>query len=142
MDNHNDFAGMVRAAEFSCDQPIFYFFNLGETHYPYMLLDMPKICGVHGAFKQQAQSTEREDDLEAREFFDQTQMRMLRAQQVRCVEYIDGLIAKLIEKATDNTYFIITADHGELFGEGGQFGHGPITHPKCFEVPYIEGIRP
>jgi hypothetical protein len=62
MDDHNDFAGMVRGAEFSRDQPIFYFFNLGETHYPYMLADMPKISGVHGVFKQQARDARREDE--------------------------------------------------------------------------------
>ena len=32
-----------------------------------------------------------------------------------------------------------TADHGELFGEAGYFGHGPIMHEKCFEVPFLEG---
>ena len=31
---------------------------------------------------------------------------------------------------------------GELFGEGGYFGHGPIMHEKCFEVPFVEGLRP
>ena len=140
MDDHNDFAGMVRDAEFWPNQPAFYFFNLGETHYPYMLADMPKISGVHGVFKQQAQGIE--DDPGSRDFFDPAQMRMLRHQQIKCVEYIDGLIGKLIEKAPENTYFIVTSDHGELFGEEGYFGHGPIMHPKCFEVPYIEGMRP
>jgi hypothetical protein len=37
------------------------------------------------------------------------------------------------------TRIIITADHGELFGEGGWFGHGPIPHEKVLEVPYLEG---
>jgi hypothetical protein len=27
------------------------------------------------------------------------------------------------------------ADHGELFGEAGYFGHGPINHEKVYEVP-------
>ena len=27
----------------------------------------------------------------------------------------------------------------ELFGEDGFFGHGPIHHPKIWEVPLIEG---
>ena len=38
-----------------------------------------------------------------------------------------------------NTHIIVTADHGELFGELGYFGHGPIMHDKVFEVPYLEG---
>jgi arylsulfatase A-like enzyme len=142
MDNHNDFSGMVREAEFFRDRPVFYFFNLGETHYPYMLTDMPKISGVHGVFKTQAQGAEQSENSEAREFFDPAQMKMLRDQQVRCVEYVDQLIGKLMEKAPENTYFIVTSDHGELFGEEGYFGHGPIMHRLCFEVPFIEGKRP
>jgi arylsulfatase A-like enzyme len=142
MEDHNDFAGMVRDAEFFGNQPVFYFFNLGETHYPYMLKDMPTISGVHGVFKYQSQAAQNRDNSEAQEFFDPNQMRMLREQQIHCVEYVDHLIGKLIEKASDNTYFVVTADHGELFGEGGYFGHGPIMHPKCFEVPFVEGRRP
>jgi len=63
----------------------------------------------------------------------------LRTQQVSCVEYIDKKIGHLMEVAPANTHFIVTADHGELFGEDGYFGHGPIMHPKCFEVPFVEG---
>ena len=53
MPNHNDFSGMVDEIEFKTDQPTFYFLNIGETHYPYMLKgsDLPHISGVHGAAK-------------------------------------------------------------------------------------------
>ena len=71
--------------------------------------------------------------------FDPQQLQMLHQQQVKCVEYLDGLIGKLMEKSPENTHFIITADHGELFGEDGYFGHGPIMHEKCFEIPFVEG---
>jgi hypothetical protein len=29
-----------------------------------------------------------------------------------------------------------------LFGEDGYFGHGPVMHEKCFEVPFLEGLCP
>ena len=51
----------------------------------------------------------------------------------------DSVFENLLNKCPENTYFIITADHGELFGEDGYFGHGPIMHDKVFEVPFIEG---
>jgi arylsulfatase A-like enzyme len=38
-----------------------------------------------------------------------------------------------------DTWVIVTADHGELFGEDGYFGHGPILHDKVLEVPFLEG---
>ena len=53
MGHHNDFASMVEEIDFPLDQPHYYFLNLGETHYPYMLSgdDLPHISGVHGVFK-------------------------------------------------------------------------------------------
>ena len=37
MGDHNDFASMVEEIDFPLDQLHYYFLNLGETHYPYML---------------------------------------------------------------------------------------------------------
>jgi arylsulfatase A-like enzyme len=140
MDHHNDFAGMVEEINFDKKQPHYYFLNLGETHYPYMLdgKELPHISGVHGVFK--SLGNENRSDGKVDDFFQPEQMEMLHKQQVKCVEYIDKQVGKLVEKATDNTYFIFTSDHGELFGEDGYFGHGPIMHEKCFEVPLIEGL--
>jgi arylsulfatase A-like enzyme len=140
MPHHNDFAGMVDEIEFPDDEPRYYFLNLGETHYPYMLsgADMPHISGVHGALKAMA-DPQKAGATRAEASFSAEQLKMLHGQQVRCVEYLDGLIGKLMAKAPENTYFIVTADHGELFGEDGYFGHGPIMHEKCFEIPFVEG---
>jgi arylsulfatase A-like enzyme len=139
MDNHNNFAGMVEEIEFPDDEPHYYFLNLGETHYPYMLSgdDLPHVSGVHGVLKSISADASVATSGEAS--FKPEQLAMLQRQQVKCVEYLDGLIGKLMEKAPANTWFIVTADHGELFGEGGYFGHGPIMHEKCFEVPFVEG---
>ena len=137
MKSHNDFAKMIDEMEFP-DEPHYYFLNLGETHYPYMLdgSKLPRISGVHGALKAM-------DDTEvatsASQGFDAGQMEMLRQQQIKCVEYVDGQIGRLMDLTPPNTHFIVTADHGELFGEEGYFGHGPIMHEKCFEVPFVEG---
>ena len=49
------------------------------------------------------------------------------------------MFEELYDHVPENTHIIITADHGELFGEEGYFGHGPIMHDKVFEVPYVEG---
>nr|WP_232226725.1 sulfatase-like hydrolase/transferase [Algiphilus aromaticivorans] len=140
MDDHNDFGGMVKEMGFDEDEPSFYFCNLGETHYPYMLDgdSLPHISGVHGVFKRM------DDDMGAQaddRFFDEEQMHDLHAQQVKTVEHVDNLLDELISKAPVNTHFIITADHGECFGEGGYFGHGPINHEKVMEVPFLEGKK-
>ena len=66
-------------------------------------------------------------------------MKRFQSKQVECIEYIDGLMADLFNKCPKNTWIIITSDHGELFGEEGYFGHGPIFHEKVFEIPFMEG---
>ncbi|AGY56746.1 sulfatase-like hydrolase/transferase [Gloeobacter kilaueensis] len=144
MPNHNDFKSMVAEVEFEEDEPRFYFFNLGETHYPYMLNgeDMPRVSGVHGVFKEMDAMLKSGQGAVASKFFDEGEMQRLHKQQIHCVEYIDELLGQLYQKCPENTYFIVTADHGELFGEEGYFGHGPVMHPKCFEVPFLEGLRP
>lgn len=144
MKDHNDFQGMVDEIEFSADQPAYWFLNLGETHYPYMLKDeaLPRISGVHGVVKGM-DAVVRTGDIpeEESEFFSADQMRDLHDQQVRCVEYVDGVLDALMTKAPVGTHFIIAADHGECFGEGDYFGHGPVMHEKVFEVPFLEGKK-
>ncbi len=153
--DHNDFAGMVREIDFSASQPSYWFLNLGETHYPYMLKDeaLPRISGVHGvvagmdaAIAAQAGprgSVARTGDLleEEPQFFSAEDMAMLHDQQVACVEYVDGLLGALMDKAPMGTHFIVAADHGECFGEGDYFGHGPVMHEKVFEVPFLEAHK-
>ena len=55
------------------------------------------------------------------------------------MRYLDGVFEQLFDLLPPNTYVTVTADHGELFGEDGYFGHGPIKHEKVFEVPFVEG---
>lgn len=137
MEDHNDFAGMVSELDLSGERPRFYFFNLGETHYPYMLPrdQMPHLSGLHGTL----QHLDTEASLAEGPAFDAEQMQAWHRQQIRCVEHVDGLIGQLFTKCPPQTWFIITADHGELFGEDGYFGHGPIHHEKVLEVPFVEG---
>ena len=72
-------------------------------------------------------------------FFDQDKLDLLRERQVDAVRYLDGIFERLFDSVPPNTYITITADHGELFGEEGYFGHGPINHEKVYEVPFVEG---
>lgn len=150
MPNHNDFSGIIDDIEFSSDQPTFCFLNLGETHYPYMLSgeDLPYIPGVHGACRELAEGGDaggvltKGSSITPQEFINDDVMKRLGDQQVSCVEHVDALFEALLEKAPVGTHFMVMSDHGEAFGEGGFFGHGPIMHEKVFEVPFLEGRRP
>jgi arylsulfatase A-like enzyme len=120
--------------------------NVGETHYPYARPNedssmWPRISGVNGVFKKMGEQIDPEnpDFKETFQFFDAEKMEQLRQRQIDTVRYLDGVFEQLYDLVPRNTHIIVTADHGELFGEQGYFGHGPIMHEKCFEVPYLEG---
>lgn len=144
MSGHNMFNEMVEEIDLPSDEDIsnYYFLNLGETHYPYMLKDetLPILSGVHGVVKKM--NTEKSDQLGINweNFITHDKMSTLRNAQIKAIEYVDSLIGQIMDKADKNrTHFIITADHGDLFGEDDFFGHGPIFHEKVFEVPFVEG---
>ena len=146
MDSHNDMRAMLPTMKFDSDRPSFYMLNVGETHYPYAKPDedssmWPRISGVNGVFKKLDQNVDEQGNLikDDTQFFDQEKLDQLRARQIDTVRYLDGVFEELFDMVPANTHIIVTADHGEHFGEMGYFGHGPIMHDKCFEVPYLEG---
>ena len=148
MEKHNDMRAMVGHMSFSEQKPNFFLLNVGETHYPYALPDeppdqWPRISGVHGVFKHLddevvggkliVKKTKKED-----KFFDNKRLAELRQRQIDAVKHLDRVVEELFDTVPKNTYITITADHGELFGEDGYFGHGPIYHEKVWEVPFVE----
>lgn len=142
MDRHNDMRAMIRKMSFSEDRPSFYLLNAGETHYPYSLPGeredaWPQISGVHGVFKHLDEHAVGGKLRKAP--FNQRKLGELRQRQIDAVKYLDTVVEELFDLVPSNTYITITSDHGELFGEDGFFGHGPIVHEKVLEVPFLEG---
>jgi membrane-anchored protein YejM (alkaline phosphatase superfamily) len=93
---------------------------------------------VHGVFKHLDEAMVG-GELASPPMFNQRQLDVLRDRQIEAVRHLDTVVEKLFDSVPANTYITITADHGELFGEQGYFGHGPIQHEKVFEVPFVEG---
>jgi hypothetical protein len=159
MPKHNDMMAMLDDMEshykskeskgLQGNTPQFYLLNVGETHYPYALPDedkndLPHISGVNGIFRKlDAQISEDGNlisDNEAGDFMDMEMIESCRQRQINTVKYLDEVVfPRLYDMVPKDTWIIVTADHGELFGESGYFGHGPIMHDKCFEVPFLEG---
>ncbi len=142
MPKHNDFSAILEELEFSGERPCFYLLNVGETHYPYALANeppdlWPRLSGVHGVVKKFDSKPPTAG--KGRNFFSRKKLEELRGRQVEAVRFLDGMMEKLFDTVPRNTYITVTSDHGELFGEDGYFGHGPIQHPKVFEVPFVEG---
>src|SRR5579864_9302600 len=102
--------------------------------------EWPRISGVHGVFKHLDEAIVGGKLRRGRtKMFDNRKLGKLRDRQIEAVKYLDGVVEELFDLAPKNTYITITSDHGELFGEEGYFGHGPIQHEKVFEVFLVEG---
>ncbi len=111
-------------------QPVFLVLNLCETHYPYYdgsydeHYEKRWVSGLGGQARAAAKG-----DVLAKPVFTVNELRELRLRQQRAVCYVDSLLPRLLEHLPQNTFLTITADHGECFGESGQFGHGEVTDP-------------
>lgn len=149
MPQFNDLEAMLPLLEFRAPcpstgcRPEFYLLNTGETHYPYCgpgsaeARRWPRRRGVHGVFTRFDEIRTNDEDV-----FDADAMREMHARQVAMVEHCDRVIGDLYRCLPADTWLVITSDHGECFGEGGYFGHGPVRHEKVLEVPFVEGLVP
>ena len=139
MPAHNDMAAMLPRLRFDATQPSFHLLNVGETHYPFALPSepadtWPHLAGLHGTLRRLDEA-----DGNSPMPLDGAQLEHLRQRQIEAVRYLDGVFEQLFDLLPPHTYITVTADHGELFGEDGYFGHGPIQHDKVYEVPFLEG---
>jgi hypothetical protein len=143
MPSHNDMDAMVAALRFAPERPSFWMLNVGETHYPYVGAreeagELPHLSGLHGVAKR----LERGEGVAAAEappWFSDDLLSGLHDRQVSTLRGLDRIFERLFDTVPKGTWVIVTADHGELFGEAGFFGHGPILHDKVLEVPFVEG---
>ena len=107
----------------NADEPFFGLVNFGETHFPYGqydgdLSDLLTDIEHGNVTYDQLHSWQKE----------QCQ------QLIRCVQVLQQHISQPIR-------IILTADHGELFGENDGYGHNfnkqAVFHRKLFEVPLV-----
>jgi len=68
----------------------------------------------------------------------ETMTRLYRA----AIEYIDDQVGRLVDhlRTTDrfeDTLMLVTSDHGELFGEHGQYGKPDVMYDELLRVPLI-----
>lgn len=114
------------------DAPAFIFINCGDTHYPYRLhgQGLPRISGLNGCFHQPDSAVS----------FTKQDYRAFRRAQTVAVEMFDHALPDFVSQLAKPAVLIVTSDHGELFGEGGYFGHGPFNHPLLTRVPLAMGL--
>lgn len=116
------------------DRPAFALVNMGETHHPYAL---PTNQPVPPAPFSRARTAR---NGEPREHSWQD--------QVHACSFLDSHIGAIVHSIRDGnrpTLLVVCGDHGECFGEDGEYGHG-FYHPKVMEVPlvirFLNGLSP
>ncbi len=127
-------AGAVKMIERFSGQAFFLFLNYFDPHFPwfppegYATRFLPKDTGRKGRISSVAQTTEERTVEEKNALYD--------AEILYMDTYVGHLLRKLkAENLYENTWIIVTADHGELLGEHGQFGHGKYLYEEELHVP-------
>ena len=62
------------------------------------------------------------------------------AQYDESIAYVDHSLGRLVDAWTDSdrpAYFVVTADHGEEFGERGSWGHAHTLYREALEIPLL-----
>ncbi|NRD49811.1 hypothetical protein [Corallococcus exiguus] len=105
------------------DAPAFCFLNAGETHVPYWHEGASWSPGENPCVP-----------------YGQTNSRALcESRQRSCLEFIDARLAPLLDAFSEAT-ILVTADHGDCWGEDGLWEHG-TWHAKTMEVPLWLQVR-
>ncbi len=121
------------------DRPFFLFLNYNDAHEPY---EVPSPYGDHyGHASEGARQLLRSATL-SRFYLPEGEREGVIAAYDNCLNYIDGQLGELLgflERSPEwsNTYAIITADHGESFGEHDTYTHGWNLYREVLHVPLI-----
>jgi len=118
----------VRSSSFTGDQ--FLFANLMEAHSPYLRLPEkyrppfgPEEIPVHPTVEH---TFEQVDDAKLREAYD------------HAIWYLSDRYRVLFDELINRFDYVLTvADHGELLGEGGFYGHNYGLFPELTHVPVV-----
>lgn len=125
------------------NRPFFAFLNLFDAHLPY---DPPApFDTLFGPRRRETTLGERFDRLmEARDKWDMNPDDLAAEQRMydASIAYLDDRLRMLLDSLAsrdilDNTLIIVSSDHGESFGEHGDFEHGSNLYFEQTHVPLV-----
>ncbi|MHB8465898.1 MAG: sulfatase [Acidimicrobiales bacterium] len=129
-------------------QPFFWFFNLIECHSPYLPPRPWNDLGVLDRLRA-TREARRHLTLEAiwrstacREPAPEEALERMRRLYQKAVTLMDDWLAQLLtlldeRGVLDDTWVIVTSDHGENLGEGGLLGHAFSLDQRLLHVPLV-----
>lgn len=116
-------------------KPIFLFLHTYDAHYPYVPPE-----GYETRFDRKASAKELAYHTYAyflKNPVSEARFRVLRKQYDECILSIDDQIKRLYSSWKRPAVWIITADHGEEFGERGSWGHAHTLYPEVLDIPLV-----
>jgi arylsulfatase A-like enzyme len=129
-------------------QPFFWFVNLVECHSPYMpprpYNDLSMLQRLRVGSEARRHLTLTELWRAALSDFDTPPGTVGRMRHLygRSIRLMDDWLARILDrlekrKVLDDTIVIVTSDHGENFGEGGQMGHSFSLDQRLTWIPFV-----
>lgn len=124
------------------DRPFFLFLNYMDAHDPYVLP-----AGAEHRFGLKAETSADQAMLQnwhalKHRQLDRRQVQLASDAYDNCLSALDQSIGELLEildqrGCLENAWVVITADHGEQFGEHGLFLHGDSLYRTAIDVPLV-----
>jgi len=132
----------------SSDKPLFLYLHYGDTHLPYVppkrwreSIELPAGWTIDEAVRVAFQMSEQLYELNAGTVsFDAEAWSVVRSMYHGSIRYVDHMVGELMRFVTEqleDPIIVVTADHGEAFGEGGHVGHGQSMHSAVTNVPLV-----
>lgn len=124
------------------ETPFFMWLHYMDVHYPFtppaeclerLGVDPPsrrRVAKLNGKMQEDTGSLSDQDVDDLRSLYD--------GEMLFLDDSIDRLLSDLERRAVlDETAVVVTADHGEAFGEHGRFGHHPYLYDELLHVPLV-----
>lgn len=132
----DDLASYVQSAP--ADRPLFLFLHTYDAHYEY---DPPEpYASMFDRAPEPTDPAYRSYNHYKKHPLTKEQLDHQIAQYDESIRYIDDQLKRLdgvLKKAGRNVRWVITADHGEEFGERGSWGHGHTLYAEQLRIPLI-----
>jgi len=123
-------------------KPFFAFVNVIDAHWPYGQSDPPRFLPEGRSASDARRVSQLPGDWQCKESADRDAAAMLRALYEGDVALADAKLGRVLDAlhaagVFDETVVIVTADHGELLGDHGLFGHQYSLNEELLRVPLV-----
>lgn len=124
-------------------QPFFLYMHANQPHYPYIPPKRFREKFIDIGLKECLRSNQdREKYVSGKVGMSENDFKVIKALYDAELAYFDYQLGRLFDflradRLFDNTMIIVTADHGEIFGEHNLIGHGLCLYDALIKIPLI-----